>query len=370
LDSRERTLLVLNHEEADRVPIDFWASSGTRQRITAGWSVSYDEFLDAQDVDLRYLPGPRYTGPRRVNPHGSDVTDIWGVVRKRVEIKLVDGTGEHSEHYYDVVRSPLENCRTCEEILSYPSWPSPDWYDYGEIEAQCETIRSQKRIAVFMGDRLNRIAQLKPAMYLRGSERMLLDLFDNPEMARAILQKITSFYLEYGTRILESAHGKIDILCTGDDFGSQNNTFISPSMWEDFLRPGFERYIGLGKAYGAAVMHHTCGAVSDLIPQMTSCGLDILQSIQPEASGMDPRVIKQKFGDRLSFHGGVSIQKVVPRGTGADIRKHVQQLFQAMAPGGGFIACTSHNIQADTPLTNIESLLQAYRDFGRYGSIF
>jgi uroporphyrinogen decarboxylase len=129
----------------------------------------------------------------------------------------------------------------------------------------------------------------------------------NPEIANTIFSRIASFYLEYGRRILEAGKGKVDILCTGDDFGGQNSTLLSPSLWIDFLKKGFKEYIRLGKAFDAYIMHHTCGSVYPLIPEMIDCDLDILQSLQPEAAKMDPKVLKKEFGNRLSFQGGISI---------------------------------------------------------------
>jgi uroporphyrinogen decarboxylase len=221
-------------------------------------------------------------------------------------------------------------------------------------------------VVVFMGDRLNRIAQLKPAMYLRGSERILLDLVEEPLIAEAILGRIRSFYLDYGRRILEAACGGIDILCTGDDFGAQGGLLLSPTMWDRFLREGFQAFIRLGGEFGVSVMHHSCGSVAGLIPRLIDCGLDILQSLQPEAAGMEPGRLKQEYGKRLCFQGGVSIQQVLPRGNDQEIRQHVAELFKAMAPGGGFIACTSHAIQVDTSVSAIEALFSAYQELGRY----
>jgi uroporphyrinogen decarboxylase len=366
VDSRERTFLCLNHEEPDRVPIDFWASRGTRQKIRERWGESFEEFLERADVDLRYIEGPRYMGPVLEGPAGAHDVDIWGVPRVLVKAKVDDGTGQFEEPYREVLASPLARYRSIEELLAYARWPSPDWFDYSGIRAQCTRYRDSGRVVVFMGDRLNRIAQLKPAMYLRGTERIFLDLVEAPEIARALFTKISGFYLEYARRILEAARGGIDILCTGDDFGAQNALLVSPLMWRDFLREGFAAYAALGHAYDARVMHHSCGSVHALIPELIRAGLDILQALQPEAALMEPERLKRAFGDRLSFQGGVSIQQVLPHGRAAEVRAHVRRLFEAMAPGGGFIACSSHNIQADTPLANIEALLSAYRDFGVY----
>jgi len=95
-------------------------------------------------------------------------------------------------------------------------------------------------------------------------------------------------------------------------------------------------------------------------------GLNILQSIQPEAAGMEPQILKAEFGKRLSFHGGTSIQKTMPFRTPAEVREEVKNRVGALATGGGYILCTSHNIQADTPLENVQALLEAYKDYGCY----
>ncbi|MFC1736800.1 uroporphyrinogen decarboxylase family protein, partial [Candidatus Hydrogenedentota bacterium] len=112
--------------------------------------------------------------------------------------------------------------------------------------------------------------------------------------------------------------------------------------------------------------HHTCGCVVDLIPDFIECGLDILNSLQPDAVGMDYKKIKAEFGDDISFHGAISIQKTMPYGTTDDVRDEVKKRIKALGKDGGLILCTAHNIQVDTPVENIDALFQAYRDFGVY----
>jgi uroporphyrinogen decarboxylase len=367
VDSRERTFLCLGHQKPDRVPVDCWLSAGMKIKLEKALNLSAGEFLDRQDVDLRYIEGPVYIGPRLKDETNGLEMDIWGVPRRRVRVLLNDGRGESAEDYKEVAFSPLGQARTVEEILEYKSWPSADWFDYSVVEGQCRKIRDAGRVAVFMGDRLNRLAQLKPALYLRGFEQVFVDMVENPDIPRALFAKISGFYLEYGRRILEAAKGEIDILCTGDDFGGQNAPLISLGMWKALLQEGFEGYVKLGKAFGARVMHHTCGSVLPLIPAMIDSGLDILQGLQAEAAGMDPGRIKREFGDRLSFQGGISIQKVLPRGSIFEVQEHVRTLLQSMAPGGGYIACTSHNIQADTPVCNLEAMFASIREYGVYG---
>ena len=354
MNSRERTLRAIDRQAGDRIPIDFWASVATKAKLCAAFDLSYEAFLDKHDVDLRYIPGPLYTGPP-LRPR----CDIWGVERRTIEVPVADGR----ESYSEVARSPLAAAQTPEEVDDYPGWPSPDWLDYGVVEAQCDAIRAQGRAVVFMGDRMNRVAQLKPAMYLRGIEEIFIDLAARPEMAEAILGRIRAFYCAYLERILEAAKGKIDIVLTGDDFGAQNGLLVAPDMWRRCLRAGFAQYLDIVRAYGVKSMHHTCGSVVDIIPDMIDCGLDVLQSIQPEAENMALENVRSTFGNDIAFHGGISIQQTMPFGSPVTIRAEVKRIAHIVKPGGGYIFCTAHNIQADTPVENTMALLDAYHEF-------
>ncbi len=355
MNSRDRTFLVLGHQPADRIPIDFWATTAVVRKLEDALGKTYEEFLDDYDVDLRYIEGPRYVGPPL--PLG---TDIWGVKRDSVSA----GTSGQSESYSEVTKAPLSNAGTLEDIEAYDHWPDPDMFDYDVIEKQCDAILQRNRVVVFMGDRLNRIAQLKPAMYLRGTEDIFVDLAANPEIASTILRRIKEFYLTYLDRILNAAKGKIDIVLTGDDFGAQNGPLIGIDMWRQFIKPGFAEYMNLIKSHDTITMHHTCGSVVDLVPDMIECGLDILQSIQPEANGMALTNLRQLFGKNICLHGGVSIQKTMPFGTQDDILREIKSIAETVKSDGGYIFCTSHNIQSDTPVKNIITLMEAYLKFG------
>jgi len=362
MDSRERTFLALGFEQGDRIPIDVWMSEGCRQKLGLAAPADWQAFLDAHDVDLRYIEGPRFVGPALRTFGDGTSEDIWGVRRRTVVVP----TAGAAEIYKELAQSPLATATSVEEVERYEHWPSPDWFDYGEIAAQCDAIRNAGRVVVFMGDRLNRIAQLKPAMYLRGIQLILEDLILRPDVARAIFGRIRRFYEEYARRIFEAAGDRLDIVLTGDDFGAQGGPLISPRMWGDFLGAGFAAYAGLAHGYGVRVMHHTCGAVYPLIPPMLERGLDVLQSLQPEAAGMEPAALKREFGRRLAFQGAISIQGTLPFGRPEDVRAEVRERASVLGQGGGYILCTSHNIQADAPAENVFALLRAYREYGRY----
>lgn len=361
MDSRERTLTAIGHGTPDRIPIDFWASKGFLRKLNSALGLSLEAFMDAWGVDIGYIPGPEYVGPP-LDTGRTGQTDIWGVPRV---VSIVD-VGGGSEVYEEVAAPPLAGAQTAGDVRNYSHWPSADWFNYSTIPDQCEKVLRRKRAVAFMGDRLNRVAQLKPAMYLRGVEAILVDMAVNPELAEAIFRRISEFYLAYLERILEASQGRIDIVVTGDDFGTQQGLLVSESMWDEYLREGFAGYLSLARNAGAKTMHHTCGAVAGLIPRMIECGLDVLQSLQPEARGMQATELKQRYGERLAFQGGVSIQRTMPFGRREEIRAEVRELAEVMGKGGGYIFCTSHNIQADTPLDNAQELMRAYLDFGRY----
>lgn len=363
MDSRERFELTLAHKEADRIPVDYWASPEINSRLLEHFGFSTQEdLLQHFDVDFRYLSGPEYIGPPLwVNEDGSLKEDLWGV--KRVKVELPSG-----QTYWEVKDFPLAKAESVEEIRDYPRWPSPDWFDYKCLCDQVAEACKTGKIVVFMGDRMNRCAQLKPAMYLRGIEQILVDLALNPGIAEEIFSRINNFYLEYARRTFEMAGPGIDIFMMGDDFGAQHGMIISPQMWRDFLLPGFGEYVRLGKRYGYRVAHHSCGSIKPIIGDMIDCGLDVLNPLQPEVRDMERRELKLLFGNRLTFHGSISIQKTLPFGTPEQIRNEVKERCETLGSGGGFILCTAHSIQADTPVQNVITLFEAYQEFDRYMS--
>ena len=361
MNSRQRVLTALEHREPDRVPFDLWAVPEVWERLQRHLGLeSREALLDHFDVDLRYVEGPAFVGQdRRAHPDGS-VEDLWGVRRKWVE---VEGEG-YTWRYKEVVDPPLARAETVADIEGYEGWPSPDWWDYSAVAEQCRAHPG--RAVVIKGNRLDRTAQLKTMMYLRGMERIFMDLRRKPELVEAMLERIQAYYLAYNARVFQAADGAADIFMMGDDFGMQQGPMMRMEMWQRFFRPGFRRYIAQAHEHGLKVMHHSCGSVRPLMDEFIDAGLDILQSLQPRARGMDLAGLKQAFGGRLCFHGGMDIQQTLPFGTPAEVEEEAKARLEAGKPGGGYIAGTAHNILPDVSTDNILALLKAYREHGAY----
>ena len=366
MEHRERVETCLAHREPDRVPVDVWLATEVYDRLLAEWQLpGKDALLERLGSDFRYLQGPSYAGQKmREYPDGT-VEDLWGVRRRTMHVDRERNGHKYEWTYKHVAIAPLEPMESVAEVEAYDHWPTADLWDYSGFEAQCDQYHRDYTV-VNAGDRLDRTAQFKPMMYIRGMEQAYVDLAANPEIAECIIEHIRNYFLSYNERVFKAANGKVDIFMMGDDFGMQQNTMMDVEMWRRFFKPGFAAYIEQAHQYGMKVMHHTCGCVVDLIPDFIDCGLDILQSVQPRAARMDLGKLKAEYGKDLAFQGGMDIQFTMPNGTPEQVREMVREQFEKGKPGGGYIACTAHNIQPDTPTENIAALFDAYQEFGEY----
>jgi len=363
MTSRERALKAINFEEADRVTIDNWMVPEIKKRCMEYWGCENEEELLAfLGVDVRDNYGPSYVGQEFKKFDDGTVADLWGVRRRQV----VYGKGtSHEGIFKEVAWSPLEHMTTVEEIEAYEGWPSPDWWDYSKMKAECAYWHPEYFV-LNKGDRLDRTAQLKPMMYLRGIQQTFIDLAQNPKIVECIRDRVVNYFVEYNPKVFEAADGEVDMFMMGDDVGGQRGPLLSPDMWRRYFKDAFRTYCDIAHKYGLKVMYHSCGDVYALIPEFIDCGLDMLQSLQPQATNMDIKRLKQEFGKDLSFQGGMDIQQVLPLGTPDDVRKMVKYAADNAKAGGGFFFGTSHNIQADTDMQNVVALFEAYHEYGVY----
>ena len=195
------------------------------------------------------------------------------------------------------------------------------------------------------------------AWSLRGMDKLLMDMYANPEFVEELLDRIVEFNLAIVDGCLEY---DIDALLFGDDWGQQHGLLMGPTMWRQFIKPRLAQMYERVKRRGKFVMIHSCGDVDELLPELIEIGLDVFNPFQPEV--MDVFALKRELGDRLTFYGGISTQRTLPYGSPEDVRKETQRMMEVVGEGGGYILSPAHDIRKDVSLENMLALLEAVQN--------
>jgi uroporphyrinogen decarboxylase len=347
----ERVETTLARRPPDRVPFDFWAVPEVWAALRAALDADNEQVLRLLGVDCRMVT-TRYVGQKAsALPDGTTV-DAWGTHRRRVTNEF--GT------YEEYASHPLGEAETASDVLSW-DWASPDDWEVSGVQAQCESLNADVRHHL----RYEVGGIFEWAWALRGFERFLLDLVENPDVACAIMDRFTDIYIENTVRVIEAAGGLLDMVYTYDDVGIQTGPLMSMRMWRKYILPRHQRLNAAIRAakYPVKIMYHSCGAIYPFISAFVDeMGIDVLNPLQPRAAGMDIAGIKDEFGTRLSFHGAIDIQQTLPHGTPDDVQSEVQERCQILGRGGGYICTSAHYLQADTPLENIIAMYTTRRE--------
>ncbi len=352
MTSKQRVLDAIEHKRTDRVPLDLWATKETMEGLCKHFRTDdADDVMKELGIDIRVVE-PEYTGPALEASHDGKVKDIWGVTRRQVDFS--------GGNYLEVEHYPLDGDITISDIENYP-WPNPDHYDYSVIPKLCEKYSDCAILNV--GSRINRTSVLKAAMYLRGMQQLMIDMALNPLLVDALLEKISDYYLAHNKRIFKAGEGLIDIFMMGDDFGTQKGLLISSAMFRRYFAPKLKEFASQAKSYGLKVMLHSCGSIRELIPDIIEIGVDILNPVQTNSKDMVPEELKEEFGDRLCFHGGIDIQHTLPFGSTEDVKQEVEDRIRVLGKDGGYILVSTHNIQNDTPIENILTMYETAANY-------
>lgn len=390
LSPRERVKTAMRHVEPDRVPVDFlavpeiWnrllehlkpdtAAVGESDYFDPTWEailrrfevdcrvVSYDQFCHPPESILRrgatvdWWNALSRSTPNRMwrqcTPEG-DVYDIWGH-----DIRIAE---TESGAYEEFASWPLSSATSVEDLKSHP-WPEPDWWDFSPLPEIIEQLDEREEYHIRF--RIGSVFEI--AWQLRGMQEFLMDLALEPSIPLYIMDRLTEVYVESTRRILELVGDRLDVLYFYDDVATQNSLMISQGMWRKYIRPRHARLIEVAKSYNVPVMYHCDGAVYPLIPELIEMGVEVLNPIQADAKDMDPQRLKDEFGDRLTFHGGIDIIETLPHGTAQDVRSEVRERVRVLGENGGYILASSHHIQSDTPIENVLAMYDLevrYRD--------
>ena len=341
MNSRERVRCSLSWNEPDRVPVQVYLTPEMADRLRRHFGGR--NVLECLGVDFRSA-GPVYRG--RIRPPCDGLTyDMWGAGYRRVE--------HESGAYDEAVDLPLARLKSLDDVAAYP-WPSPDDFDYSGVAEACERV---KDYCVCVGgagtpDILNGVSRG------RGMQQVMLDVALRDEVGLAVIDRRVDCLYEVTKRTLEAARGQVDVVCLGEDCGNQNGRMFSPRDFEEVFRPRLQRFFDLAHAFGARAMLHSCGDTHEIMPTFIEMGLDVLDAMQPEPSGMEPEKIRKLCRDRLAFCGLISTQRTLPFGTVKECRAEARHRLNVIAQGGGYIFAPAHCIQPDTPLENVLAVFE------------
>ncbi len=375
MTSRERVEAALAHREPDFVPVDIWGSASrintelymavakelgidpqkTGRLIRPGSDTQYEDYAlaDMLGSDFRHINIGKPKGFQSYKDENGYAIDEWGVGRSLVGL------------YPTIVKHPLADAGM-EELEAFQT---PHAEDPGRIEGLGELARhyyeDTDKYVTACSAHSGQVFDI--CQYLRGTEQFLVDLYEEEEFARLLIQKVSDYLIRLNLYYLEPIAPYIGWVEFTSDFGAQHAPFISNQMFRDFFK---EPYTALFSAIKQKYPHlkiflHSCGSVNDLIEEFIGCGVDVMNPIQPLCDHMDSAALKERYGDRVTFHGAIDIQQAI-NGSIDEVKNEVGRRIQALARGGGYILSAANHIQRNAPVKNVIAMFRFAKELGKY----
>jgi len=370
---RERLLTSLRHKEPDRIPLDLGAMMTTieaeaynKLKLHLGIEAETRTFMRdhviPDDQLLRLLGGDtRYV---RMNPSkirktpedkGDSYKDEWGIIWKKSESSL----------YYDPVDHPLANIQSPGDLNRYTL---PDPYEPKKVEGlrkRAESLFNNTDYAIIADAPQQGI--FETAFLLRGFGNFLEDLALRENLVKELLSRICDFMIGLYDHFLSAVGEYVQVVIVGDDVAMQDRLLISPSLYRKLVKPFHSKlWSFITNQTEAYLFFHSCGSVYPLIPDFIELGVDILNPVQVSAADMSTLRLKKEFGEKLAFWGAIDTQKILPNGSPEEVELEVKKRIEDLAPGGGYVLCAVHNIQADVGPENILTMYSSARKYGNY----
>ncbi len=237
------------------------------------------------------------------------------------------------------------------ELVHSYDWPDPE--KHLDIEASKKLVKSIPADYAKMGIMWS--AHFQDANAAFGMENALVTLMMYPEMFLAVIDRITEFYLKLNEMFYEATKGFLDAVLIGNDFGSQVGLMVDPGTIRQYVFPGTQKLIDQAKSYGLTVMHHSCGSIHPIIGDLFDMGVDVIHPIQALAANMDAARMKEDFGDKGAFCGGIDAQELLVNGKPGEIREKVAEL-KAIFPTGLILSPSHEAILPDIEPANVEAI--------------
>ena len=360
MNPKERLISTLKREETDRPPLFATVTPQTARKLSDHLGIPYEPPLDSllstriSHMDLLTRLGNDCVGiaacaprdfPTREREDGHIVNE-WGMVFRDIGL------------YNEFADYPLKEASSVSDILDYPL---PDPVAPGRFDEARKTVERYGKEYAVVAD--VETSFWETSWYLVGLEKLMVDMMMEAPYVEALFDRVMEINLEIGRQLIMLG---ADIIWAGDDFGTQRGMIMDPDTWRRIFKPRISYMFREWKKVnpGIRIAWHTCGSVVPIIGDFIEIGLDLINPLQPLASGMDAENITRIFGDRVLYFGGIDIQELLPAGPPERIRSEVRRISDIYGRYGGYLIAPAHNIQDDTPVEHILAFFDAVKQLG------
>lgn len=240
------------------------------------------------------------------------------------------------------------------EDLAHFNWPDPaKGIDPAKCRSMAQAAPKDKAVLGVLWS-----AHFQDTCASFGMETALMNMITNPEIYEAVNRKILDFYLKANEIFYEATKGMVHAVLIGNDIGSQHGLMLSADMVRRFIIPGCKELVAQAHSYGIKVIYHSCGAISEIVDDLIDAGVDAIHPIQALATGMEPEALKDRYGKRVSFCGGVDTQHLLVNGTPEEIVAQVYRL-RSIFPTGLIVSPSHEAILPNISPANINAMFDA-----------
>jgi uroporphyrinogen decarboxylase len=366
MNSRERLLRAFRKKEGnpDRVPLQFdlcrkhTETFGKKLGIVPDYALSYYE-------DLTYRISANEIRTRM----GSDVVVVGGTVPNDYKPEVIKDDitmnefGMHmkpSPLYVEVVKCPLEHAMTAADIENYIF---PDPYAKGRFDKARRDIDRFGKDYFVIGD--VEISLFELAWHLTGLEKYMVAMLCEEPWLELLNDRVEEWSTGLAIQLVRAG---VDAIWLGEDLGSQTSTLISPEDWRIKFKPRHKRMIEKLRKENPnlIIIMHSDGAVAPLIDDFAEIGVDVYNPVQPNVPGSDPGELKERYGKKICFFGGIDQQELLPSGDFERIRSEIRNRINILGKDRGYLLAPAHIIQPDVSIQTIEIMIEAAKEYGKY----
>lgn len=376
MNSRERMLAALSHEEGDRIPIadSIWTSTAAR------W---HNEGIPAETTPAQYF--------------GFEIVPFDSDTSPRFAVQVLDETDEYVvlRDFYGGRRRNHKDYSTTPEIIDYPVKTRDDWeqikerlipgqdrvdwqgnwparpYDEGNkfLSLRCTTdsgglpgCRKAREDGKFI--QFEAYVGFDKIQWYVASQQLLIAMLDDPEWVRDMFETDADLAIQQ-YEIMVAGGFQFDGAHLVNDLGYRNTLLFSPHLYDELLRPTIRRLIHYFRDRGLPVTMHSCGSVYKLIPRFIEDGLSGLDPLETKAAKMDLIELKKEFGDRLTLIGGIDVRQMADPDPSV-IEEEIKRKIPFVKRGGGYIYASDHSVPNDVSLKQYKRVMKLVRKYGQY----